>query len=219
MTIKIDLHTHSVASPDGGLTAAHYRRAFETGRLDVVAVTDHNRIDFAQQLQAELGRERVIVGEEINTSQGEIIGLYLQSAVPHGLSPAETVAAIHRQGGLVYVPHPFETVRSGLDRAMLDSLTAEVDIIEVYNGRAVFQRRHKLAAAWAALHDVAGAASSDAHGVQGWGRTYSALTELPSRRTLLGLLRQAEYHMRSPSSRAVLLPKINRLRRRIRHAA
>src|SRR5882757_5862760 len=98
--IKIDLHTHSVASPDGSLTAVHYQRAL--GRLDVIAVTDHNRIDFAQKLQTELG-ERIIVGEEITTLEGEIVGLYLQTLIPAGLSVVETVRQIHAQGALVYI--------------------------------------------------------------------------------------------------------------------
>lgn len=219
MAVKIDLHTHSTASPDGGLTAAHYRQALHSGRLDVIAVTDHNRIDFAQTLQAELGADQVIVGEEIMTSQGEIVGLYLQSVVPAGLDLAQTVAAIRQQGGLVYVPHPFETVRSGLSPAALAAIADQVDIIEVYNGRAAFQRRHKQAAAWAALHDSAGAASSDAHGPRGWGRTYSLVAERPVRGTLVGLLRQAEYYMRPPSVGALISPKLNRLRKRRDHAA
>lgn len=216
--IKVDLHTHSTASPDGGLTAHDYRTMLDSGGLDYVAVTDHDTIAFAQQLQAELG-ERVIIGEEVRTVDGEIIGLYLTETVPGGLSLAEAITAIRQQGGLVYVPHPFETVRSGLSRPVLDAVAGQVDIIEVYNGRAAFQKRHKKTAAWAALHAAAGAASSDSHGHSGWGRTYSVLPAVPDRDSLVSLLRVAQYEVRLPGARAVLSPKLNRLRKRFGYVA
>jgi Predicted metal-dependent phosphoesterases (PHP family) len=72
---KVDLHTHSIASPDGSLNEDNYRKMLETGRLDCIAVTDHNTIAFAKELHANLG-DRIIVGEEITTLDGEIIGLF-----------------------------------------------------------------------------------------------------------------------------------------------
>src|SRR4051812_4619386 len=110
---KIDLHTHSVESKDGGISFEQYAHALSTNRLDVIAITDHDTIDFATHAQTELG-DRIIVGEEIMSTGGEIVGLYLKEAVKAGLSPLETVKQIREQGGLVYVPHPFETVRKGL---------------------------------------------------------------------------------------------------------
>lgn len=93
---KIDLHTHSIASKDGAITADDYERMLETGLLDYIAVTDHNRIDFAAELHAKLG-EKIIVGEEIKTTEGEIIGLYLTEAIPALLTPEETVQRIKEQ--------------------------------------------------------------------------------------------------------------------------
>ncbi len=107
---KVDLHTHSVASPDGGLTAQDYLQFLEKKDLQVIAITDHDTITFASDLQAQLG-VRIIVGEEITTTEGEIIGLFLSKGIPPGLSPEETIHRIRRQNGLVYIPHPFETVR------------------------------------------------------------------------------------------------------------
>lgn len=211
---KIDLHTHSVASPDGSLTADQYRRALEQGRLDCVAVTDHNTIAFAHELQKELGKSKVIVGEEITTSQGEIIGLYLKEVVSAGLTPLETVEAIHDQGGLVYVPHPFETVRKGITMETLEEICREVDIIEIRNGRAMFQNFAASATAWAIAHDIPGAASSDAHGYAGWCRTYSMVAKMPTRRTLVQLLAHANHVAAFPGIRGMLYPKFNRLRKR-----
>src|SRR3954467_12292615 len=107
---KVDLHTHSIASPDGSLGLEDYRRALAEKRLDYIAITDHNRIDFAAQIRATLG-EQIIIGEEITAVEGEVIGLFLREAVPAGLPLAETIQRITDQGGVVYIPHPFETVR------------------------------------------------------------------------------------------------------------
>lgn len=216
---NVDLHTHSVASPDGGLSAADYRRMLaRRNGLMCIAITDHNTIAFAQKLQAELG-EQIIVGEEINTTEGEIVGLYLKKRVPSGLSLTETVRCITRQGGLVYVPHPFETRRHGLPAAALATIVDDIAIVEVCNGRAIFQNRSKAAYAWAAAHDLPGAASSDAHGRHGWGKTYSIVAEPPTRGTIVSLLRNAHYQSGSPGVRGVLYPKFHRLRKRSeRHA-
>lgn len=211
---KIDLHTHSTASPDGGITALQYERLLEAGKLDYVAVTDHNRIDFALSLQASLG-ERVIVGEEIMTTQGEIIGLYLNEVVQPGQSPEATIAAIKAQGGLVYVPHPFETVRKGLEPATLEAIQANIDIIEVCNGRAWAQNRSQQTVVWARLNDIAGAASSDAHGIKGIGKTYSQLAEAPTRGNLVSLLKTGTPITDRPALRAILYPSYHRLHKKL----
>lgn len=213
---KVDLHTHSVASPDGALAPKHYRQALEQRRLDCIAVTDHNTIALAKELQAELG-EKIIVGEEITTNEGEIIGLYLTEAVPAKLSAAETIKRIRKQGGLVYIPHPFETVRKGISAAALQKIAKDVDIIEVHNGRAVFQNRSPQAVAWAGEHGVPGAASSDAHGISGWARTYTMLGAMPTQQNLTKLLAAASYQRGFPGVRGILYPKFNRLRARGLH--
>jgi len=209
--VSADLHTHSVASPDGGLTIGNYKHMLAFGRLDVVAVTDHNRIDFAVKLHQELG-DVVIIGEEITAREGEIIGLYLHEAIPAGMSVAETVEHIHAQGGLVYVPHPFETVRKGLPLEALNHIAKQVDIIETYNGRTL-QSRGELAQKWADEHTVPGASSSDAHGKRGWGNSASILTTMPTRKSLVSLLSTATYNTASTGTIGRLYPKLNHLRK------
>ncbi len=211
---KVDLHTHSIASPDGGLKLADYRRMLTRGKLDAVAITDHNTISFAQVAQAKLGEKVIIVGEEITTQAGEIIGLYLEEAVPAGLTLEEAIAAIRAQNGLVYVPHPFETVRQGIQKEDLDKVAQAVDVVEVYNGRAMFQNRSKQAIVWTAERQKVGASSSDAHGIIGWGRTCSLLEQAPTRQTLVPLLADAAYRMQS-ARLGVLHPKINRLKKKL----
>jgi predicted metal-dependent phosphoesterase TrpH len=212
---KIDLHTHSQASPDGGITANQYAHALSTGLLDVIAITDHNTIDYALQVQAQLG-DKIIVGEEIMTTQGEIIGLYLKELVPAGLSVQETCRRIKAQGGIVYIPHPFETVRSGIHPQALEEITKLVDIIEVCNGRAFLQNRGKQAVVWAKFNHVPGAASSDAHGVAGLGKTYTRCQELPTKSTLVAQISTGTPMTDRPSLRALLYPKYHRTRKKLR---
>lgn len=212
---KIDLHTHSSTSPDGALLARHYQKALKQGVLDYIAITDHDSISLAQKLHGELG-ERIIVGEEITTREGEIIGLYLSGTVPARLSALDTVRAIHEQGGIVYIPHPFETVRKGISRATLDRIKENVDIIEVHNGRAIFQSRGGQASAWASRYGMPSASSSDAHGWRGWGKTYSLISDKPTAETLPSLLKNADYIIGTVGMLGVMYPKFNRLRKKVR---
>jgi len=217
MPYAIDLHTHSAASPDGSLTYDDYRALLEQGRLHYVAVTDHDTVEMALQLHAALG-DRIIVGEEISTGEGEIIGLYLTKTIPPTATAAQAVKAIKAQGGLVYIPHPFETVRHGITGPVLQRIARDVDIIEVHNGRAIFQNFSSEALAWAKAHNIPGAASSDAHGRIGWGRTCSIIDQVPTRENLPGLLGFAKLNRGFVGARGVLYPKINRIRKKFNSA-
>lgn len=211
---KVDLHTHSEASPDGGISPEQYAKALENEKLDFIAITDHDRIDFALGLQKALG-DKIIVGEEITTAQGELIGLYLHEKIPAGASARDTAQLIKDQGGLVYVPHPFETVRKGIQMQTLEDIADMVDIIEIHNGRALSQKNALKAATWAKMHNKPGASSSDAHGYRGLGHSYSILTELPSRGSLTTSIKMtALAHRRAPAY-TLLYPKINRLSKKV----
>jgi len=208
--IKVDLHTHSFASLDGGIKPQQYKTILESGQLDCVAITDHNRIDAAQELRKSLGN-KVIVGEEIMTTDGELIGLFLTKAIEPHQSALVTAKAIKAQGGLVYVPHPFETVRSGLPQTCLDELVYLIDIVEVHNGRAIFQNLGPKAATWARLNRKVVAASSDAHGYAGLATTYTELASIPTAKTLVKLLETARFSTNRPPLRSLLYPKLNRM--------
>ncbi len=205
-------------SPDGGVTADQYEAALNSNLLDVIAVTDHNHVDFAIGLKQRLG-DRIIVGEEIMTTSGEIIGLFLEKLVRPGLSPQETIQHIKDQGGLVYVPHPFESVRHGVHPGVLEELIDHIDIMEVCNGRAFLQNRSAQAAIWAKLNRVLGAASSDAHGVRGLGKTYTQTRELPKQDDMLKILSHGIPVTDRPGVRSLLYPKYHVLRKKIKKAA
>lgn len=211
---KIDLHTHSIASHDGGVSLDQYARALSTNELDVIAITDHNRIDFAVQAQARLG-DRIIIGEEIMTNSGEIVGLYLNEPIKPGMSPLETIKQIKDQGALVYIPHPFETIRKGLHPSALEELVDHIDIIEVCNGRAFIQNRSAQTVLWAKLNQKIGVASSDAHGNRGLGKTYTQIKTLPTKSDLLQILAHGVPVTERPGIRTLLYPKYHKLRRRL----
>lgn len=212
---KIDLHTHSDASKDGGITVDQYVRAIDHGLLDYIAITDHNTIDRALELKQALG-SKIIVGEEILTAQGEVIGLFLKKVVDPGMALIDTVEQIKKQGGLVYIPHPLETVRKGLSMNDLDSIKDSIDIVEVYNGRAFAQNRGPQATTWARLNEKPYAAASDAHGAKGLGSAYTIIKAEPDNKTLATLVMEGHYSMQRPPLRTLLYPKFNRLRNKFK---
>lgn len=209
--IKIDLHTHSVYSEDGSLGEEHYVKLLKDKTLDCIAITDHDEIAFAVEMQ-KLHPEQIIVGEEITTKQGEIIGLYLNSKIEPNQDIKQAVKQIKQQGGLVYIPHPFETVRSGVMKTTLDSIKEDVDIVEAHNGRAIFQNKGPEATTWARLNNKVIASSSDAHGPSGIGTCYTKIKEHPTKENLIKQLQMGRLETSRPPLTSLLYPKINRIR-------
>lgn len=161
--IRADLHVHTGYSPDCSTSLEDIiARCMKIG-VNCVAVTDHNTIAGALDMK-RLAPFKVIVGEEIDTSDGEVIGYFLQDHIPKGLSPGETIARIRKQGGVVCVPHPFDRFRlSALRRQTLEGLVAQIDIIEVLNSRLVLLRHADMARRFAEEHGLLVSAGSDAH--------------------------------------------------------
>ena len=163
----------------------------EAVRLDVVCITDHHAIEAAETLRREL-RIRVIVGEEIRTPSGEIIGLFLSERIPYVLPVPEVIHRIKAQGGLVYAPHPFDPERAGLREPVLEALVAagELDIIEVFNAK-IAEPAHNLAAvAFAQQFDIAPGVGSDAHDPEGIGAAFMEVPDFDGPHDLLASLRQ-----------------------------
>jgi len=210
---KIDLHTHSIASPDGGITEREYEHILSIGKLDCVAITDHNRIDFALKMAEKLG-DKIIVGEEIMTNSGEIIGLYLKEKVPANLSTIDTIKKIKEQNGYVYIPHPLETYRKGLQINILEEIMDNIDIVEIGNGRALFQSKYSQILVWTNLNNLIGVASSDAHGYYGFGLTYTSIPEIPNPMNFKTILAKGTPFLQRPTLRAILYPKYNRIMKR-----
>ena len=160
-------HSYDCATPvDLLLQTARERR------LGAIAVTDHNEVSGALEAarRAKDHGVKVIVGEEVKTaSQGEVIGLFIEEKIPKGLTLAETIAEIKRQGGLVYVPHPFDRLHSVPDYEHLLAHVEDIDVIEVFNPRIALPAFNEEAQRFAAKYRIVGGAGSDSHVAQGLG--------------------------------------------------
>ncbi len=132
-------------------------------KIDRVVVTDHNTIAGAQAAQA-LDPERVIVGEEIMTTRGEILAAFVKQEIPKGLTPQETLRHLKDQGAFISVSHPFDSFRSGgWQESDLLEILSQVDAIEVYNSRCWLPSFNREARRFAEKHRLAGTVGSDAH--------------------------------------------------------
>ncbi len=211
---KLDLHTHSDSSYDGGIKLNQYQQILSSGLLDFIAITDHNQIDNAVRIQKTIG-SKIIVGEEVKTTEGEIIGLFLTEKVPENLSAKLTARKIKSQGGLVYIPHPFETVRSGVSQNTLLEILEYIDIIEIHNGRAVFQNKSLQALKFANKYNLARSASSDAHGKRGLVHTYTEVEQQPTLRNIVNQLQKPHLVFKKPPLSTLFYPKANRLKKRL----
>lgn len=208
----VDLHTHSTLSPDGGLSISDYSRLLSDRTLDYIAITDHNEIAFAQKAKQTLG-EAIIVGEEIMTSEGEIIGLFLSEKIEPHLSAQETITQIKQQKGLVYIPHPFETMRKGISVASLSSLVGHVDIVEVFNGRGLFTNKHTQVAEFARKHSLTTIASSDAHCYAGVRNSFATVSDKITKQNLMSQLIDAQLNKKYAPVYSLLCPKMNILKK------
>jgi len=211
---KIDLHTHSIISHDGGITKKQYIRLLEDSSLDCIAITDHNETSFARSLHRELG-SKIIVGEEIKTLDGEIIGLFLTKTIPPGKTARETVNEIHLDGGLVYIPHPFETKRYGLQQDAIDQIIKDVDIVEVFNARGILRGKPEKANRLATQEKLSMAASSDAHCKIGIGSSYSIIRKFPDSKSLTKLLRKGVLEKKYAPFVSLLCPSVNKIKNKL----
>lgn len=179
-TMKVDLHCHTEASNDCITPLIQIPDQMLTRGITVQAITDHNEIWGAQKLAELVTLDdkykdlQVIVGEEISTNEGEIIGLFLTERIAPGLSPEDTVAAIKNQGGLVLLPHAFDPLkRFRLSPVARERIKSDIDIIESFNARISQPKWNDTASLWAAEHDVAQSAGSDAHTLKDIGTAWT----------------------------------------------
>jgi hypothetical protein len=142
----------------------------------------------------------VIVAEEVKTAeQGEVIGLFIEEKIPRGLTLEETIAEIKRQGGLVYVPHPFDRMHSVPDYEHLLPVLDDVDAIEVFNPRIAIMEFNEEAVRFAAKYRVPAGAGSDAHVPQGLGSVRIRMRDFDGPDEFLQSLRDADI-VRNPAS-------------------
>jgi predicted metal-dependent phosphoesterase TrpH len=194
--IEVDLHMHTDHSPD---CVTPVEVLLETARdrgLGAIAITDHNEVSGAleaRRIAEDMDDIKVIVAEEVKTAeQGEVIGLFLEEKIPKGMTMAETIAAIREQGGLVYVPHPFDRFHSVPDYEHLIDMVEEIDVLEVFNPRVALTAFNEEAERFARKYRIVPGAGSDSHVAQGLGSVRVRIRDFDGPEEFLEAMRDAD---------------------------
>jgi glycosyltransferase involved in cell wall biosynthesis len=191
--IHVDLHMHTDHSPDCATPVDALLDTAKRVGLGAIAVTDHNEISGALEARERANGIKVIVAEEVKTAdQGEVIGLFIEEKIPRGMTLEETIAEIRRQGGLVYVPHPFDRMHAVPDYEHLLGVVEDIDAIEVFNPRVAFSAFNEEAARFAAKYRIPAGAGSDSHVVQGLGSVKIRMRDFDGPEEFLESLRDAD---------------------------
>jgi hypothetical protein len=202
--IDVDLHMHTDHSSDCATPVDVLLATAREQGLGAIAVTDHNEVSGALEARAKAADYgvKVIVGEEVKTAeQGEVIGLFIEERIPRGMTLEETIAEIRRQGGLVYVPHPFDRLHSVPDYEHLLQVVADVDAIEVFNPRIAIPAFNEEAVRFAGKYRIVGGAGSDSHVAQGLGSVRIRMRDFDGPEEFLESLRDADILGRPSSLR------------------
>jgi len=195
-TIDCDLHMHTDHSNDCATPVEVLLETAKDRGMGAIAITDHNEISgalAAREAAERNGGIKVIVGEEVKTAeQGEVIGLFIEEKIERGMTMAETIAEIRRQGGLVYVPHPFDRLHSVPDYEHLLDMVEEIDILEVFNPRVAFSAFNEEAERFAAKYRIVPGAGSDGHVAQALGSVRIRLHDFEGAEEFLEAMRSAD---------------------------
>jgi predicted metal-dependent phosphoesterase TrpH len=194
--IEVDLHMHTDHSGDCATPVEVLLQTARDRGLGAIAITDHNEVSGALEAAAiaeSMDDLKVIVAEEVKTAeQGEVIGLFLKEKIPKGLTMAETIAAIREQGGLVYVPHPFDRFHSVPDYEHLLDIVEDVDMLEVFNPRVALTAFNEEAVRFAGKYRIVPAAGSDSHVAQGLGSVRQRIHDFDGPAEFLEAMRDAD---------------------------
>ncbi len=190
--MRIDFHCHTCYSSDSLITFEALLRAMDRRGIDRVAITDHDSIAGALEFHAR-EPDRFLVGEEIRTSEGEVIALFLEEEIPGGLSLQETIGRVRDQGGVVGAAHPLDRWRgAGMGRDILAAVRRELDFVEVFNARIAFGADNRLARKAAVRWGLPGTAGSDAHAAFEVGQAYVEMPCFDGREHFVPCLAQGQ---------------------------
>jgi predicted metal-dependent phosphoesterase TrpH/glycosyltransferase involved in cell wall biosynthesis len=191
--VDVDLHMHTDHSPDCATPVDTLLETAKRVGLGAIAITDHNEISGALEARERADGIKVIVAEEVKTAdQGEVIGLFIEEKIPRGMTLQETIAEIRRQGGLVYVPHPFDRMHAVPDYEHLLDVVEDIDAMEVFNPRVAFSAFNEEAARFAAKYRIVAGAGSDSHVAQGLGSVKIRMRDFDGAEEFLESLRDAD---------------------------
>jgi predicted metal-dependent phosphoesterase TrpH len=193
--VRVDCHSHTMWSGDSTTTIDELIEAVTASGIDVLCITDHSTTNGARELQNSLPC-RVIVGEELRTGPGELLGLFLTERIPFGVSPVEFCHRVRGQGGLVSAPHPFDPLRNAMTPPVLRSLADQglLDVIEVFNAKISLRHLNEKAVAFAQEYDLPGVAGSDAHVPNAIGAAYVEMPDFADATEFLRNLREGSVY-------------------------
>jgi predicted metal-dependent phosphoesterase TrpH len=209
--IRVDLHVHTSASFDSKIEPEQLAGRTRQLGLDPIFITDHDTTLAAMRLQVA-SRRRVVVGEEITTTDGELMGLFLQRRIPPGLTARQTALEIKDQAGLVYLEHPYDQFRRHLSEEAIEDLADLIDIVEVFNARSD-EKTNRRAEDLREILGAAPGAGSDAHTLKELGSVYMEMENFEGTQDFLSNLRSARIVKGRPK---LLLMAEARLRHKIR---
>ncbi len=192
--LRLELHAHTHASPDCGLSPTRLIELLQERGIQALAVTDHNTMAGAFEM-VRVSPLPTILAEEIKSTAGDIIGLFLEEEIPRDMSPRDTVGAIKDQGGLVLLPHPFDSLRRSALREATDDIREHIDILEVFNGRTLRERDNRTAQDYARDHGLVASVGSDSHLAREVGVSWQLIKPWSGPEEFLDNLRKAELHM------------------------
>ncbi|MFZ3071339.1 MAG: PHP domain-containing protein [Anaerolineaceae bacterium] len=191
--VRAEFHCHTVYSPDSLVRLEDLLAACRKKGIDRIAITDHNRIEGAFKAR-EMDPGRVITAEEIETTQGEILGYFMNKEIPSGLKPMDVVERLKAQGAFISVAHPFDPNRGGRwEPGELEAILPYLDAIEVFNARCIHKSYNEKALQFANLHSKGKMAGSDAHSTFELGRAFLCLPAFETANQLRQSLKQAEF--------------------------
>jgi predicted metal-dependent phosphoesterase TrpH len=194
--VKVEFHSHSYGSKDSQVSLQDMLSACQKKGLNRMVITDHNSIEAALQAQA-YDSQKFIVGEEIKTLQGELLGIFVKEQVPAGLPPMQTIEILRSQAAFITVSHPFDVFRSGhWEPDNLLKIVPYIDAIEIFNSRCMFSRFNTKAQEFALQHHLLGTVGSDSHHISEIGTATLTLPDFNDAASLKTALAVAQPHLR-----------------------
>jgi predicted metal-dependent phosphoesterase TrpH len=201
--LKADFHIHSCYSMDSTTTLAQIIDTCQIRGINCIALSDHGEVEGAIKLK-DIAPFYVIIAEEILTTEGEIMGMFLKSRIPSGLSMEKSISLIKEQGGLLCAQHPFDKIRpDSLKKEVMEKIRGQIDLVEVFNARNLLTGSCKRAQKFAREHQLPGCAGSDAHAAFEIGNAFVEMPEFNGREDFLQALSRGKIHGRrtNPLSR------------------
>lgn len=194
--VHVELHMHTCASKDSLVSVRKLLAHCQQKGIDRIAVTDHDTIEGALEAKS-LDPERVIVGEEIATTQGELLGYFMSEWVPPNLEPLEAIERLRAQGAVISAAHPLDRTRNHHWKENdLAAIAPHLDAIETFNARCLSNAPNERAVQFAREHNLLETVGSDAHSLYEVGQATLWMPDFRDAATFKAALKQAEKNLR-----------------------